>query len=677
MATTLRRRRALTSSLCCGLLLTAASCPAGEYKNFAVAIYIPVGVVQRFEDPERLRREWERIHNQLKVDKVYIEVQRDRNLASDALLDQVKQFFVDQGVQVAGGMALSDGSVGGQFRSFCYTDPDDREFIKNAAELAARHFDEVIQDDFFFVTTKYDSDIAAKCDRSWTEFRLDLLREASENLLIKPAKAVNPNVKMVIKYPNWYEHFQGLGFDLEVQPKLFDGIYTGTETRDPEITDQNLQQYESYLIYRYFENIKPGGNGGGWVDTYSIRYVDRYAEQLWDTLFAKAPEITLFEWSAMGQAIRPGERDAWQKLATSFDYDAMLASYTPPAAAAASASAPRRSDDGQRDRRREFVADPSEPTMARVAGYALEQIDPFLGKLGRPIGIKCYKPYQSWGEDFLHNYLGNIGIPIDLQPTFPEDANLVLLTESAKFDPAIVDKIKKQLVAGKNVIITSGLLRALERRGNEDRRGIEDIVEVDYTDRKILATDYLAGFGSGAGASLGEDSSPQILFPDIRFLTNDSWPIIRALSNGRGYPLLLSNRYSKGLLYIWTMPDNFNDLYRLPTSVTSAVKNYVLAGFPVRLDGPSQVALFAYDNNTFVVQSYRHTETDVTVSVLDPGTTKLRNLVTNVALNPQPLPPEPDRRDFRRGRRGPDGERRVTFKVHLPPHSYAVFAAEK
>jgi len=50
-------------------------------------------------------------------------------------------------------MALSDGGFG-QFRSFCYTDPADRQFIKQAAELAARHFDEVIQDDFFFVTTR-------------------------------------------------------------------------------------------------------------------------------------------------------------------------------------------------------------------------------------------------------------------------------------------------------------------------------------------------------------------------------------------------------------------------------------------------------------------------------------------------------------------------------------------
>ena len=310
------------------ILLAAVCCTAGNYANFDVAIYIPVGAVRSFDNPRTLSNDWRRISSQLKVDKVYIEVQRNRELAGDDLLERVKKFFLDRGVRVAGGMALSDGGSG-QFRSFCYTNPKDREFVINAARLAARHFDEVIQDDFFFVTTKYDSDIAARGKKSWTQFRLELMRDAAKNLVVKPARAVNPRVKMVIKFPNWYEHFQGLGYDLDQEPKIFDGIYTGTETRDPETTDQNLQAYESYQIFRYFENIAPGRNGGGWVDTFSVRYVDRYAEQLWDTMFAKAPEMMLFNWAAMLQPVRPGDRTNWQSLHTSFDYDQLLQSYRP------------------------------------------------------------------------------------------------------------------------------------------------------------------------------------------------------------------------------------------------------------------------------------------------------------------------------------------------------------
>jgi len=615
------------------------ACAAGQYTNFDVAIYIPVGAVQSFAEPGKLQADWDHISRQLKVDKVYIEVQRDRNLAGDALLESVKEFFLERGVRVAGGMALSDGGHG-QFRSFCYTDPNDRAFIRHTVELAARHFDEVIQDDFFFVSTKYDSDIAAKGKRSWSSFRLELMDDAARQLLIKPARAVNPRVKMIVKFPNWYEHFQGSGYDLEQEPNIFDGIYTGTETRDPVITDQHLQPYESYEIIRYFENIAPGRNGGGWVDTFSIRYLDRYPEQLWDTMFAKARQMMLFEWSAMSRPIRTGERHGWQDLPTSFDYNRMLASFN--------ANRP---------------AGLTEPTIARVAGYSLEQVDAFLGKLGNPIGIASYKPYQSTGEDFLHNYLGMIGIPIELYPVFPTNASLVLLTESAAHDPRLIAKIKGQLRAGKSVVITSGLLRVLQGKG------IGDIVELRYTDRKILAHEYIGGFGAGTGAGLGGGTNADILFPEIDFLTNDAWPLVRAIAAGNGYPLLLMDRYSRGVLYVWTIPDNFADLYRLPPAATTAVKNYLMRGFPVRLDGPAQIALFAYDNHTFIVESYLPAEADVKVSV-PPGFTQLKNLVTGETIAGQTPAP-----DFGLSRRGND-ESRVSFSVHLLPHSYAVFAAE-
>ena len=625
--------RIFFAALFCSLILSGAISRAGNYTNFDVAIYIPVGVVQSFENPQKLADDWARISRQLRVDKVYIEVQRDRQVADDKLLEQVKKFFLDHGVKVAGGMALSDGGVGGQFKSFCYTNPKDRDFVKNAAELAARHFDEVIQDDFFFSTTKNDSDIAAKGDKSWTQFRLELMDDVAKNLIVKPAKAVNPKVKMVVKFPNWYEHFQGLGYDLDKEPEIFDGIYTGTETRDPIITDQHLQQYESYQIMNFFEKIAPGRNGGGWVDTYSINYLDRYVEQLWDTLFAKAREVTLFEWSAMSHPIKPGDRASWGNLPTSFNLN-------------------------------ELMKHDANPTMARVAGYALEQADSFLGKLGKPIGIASYKPFQSTGEDFLHNYMGMIGVPIDLHPEFPTNANMVLLTESAKFDPDIVVKIKGQLVAGKSVVITSGLLRALQGRG------MEDIVELRYTDRKFLASGFFSGFGAGNGIALDQTGDLKILFPEIDFLTNDSWPIVRALADGGTYPILLMDRYAHGVIYIWVVPENFSDLYRLPVALTSAIKDQVMRDFPIRLDGPAQVALFAYDNNTFIVESYLPTATDVKVSVAG-SFNRLKNLITGEKIAGLTSSAGMERRQQH------DNPAHTSCTIHLLPHSYVTFAIEK
>jgi len=621
--------------------VTLGATPPPEHDHFRVAIYIPVFVVDKMKDPAWLQKSWDEISSQLKVDKVYIESYRSGDLADDALLQSVKHFFVAHGVAVAGGIAFT-AQESNQFQSFCYTDAKDRAYVKHVSEVTARNFDEIILDDFFFNSTKSDSDIAAKGNASWTNFRLHLMDDVSRELVLGAARAVNPKVKIIIKFPNWYEHFQGNGYDLDVEPKIYDGIYTGTETRDPVTTDQHLQQYESYEIIRYFDNIKPGGNGGGWVDIYGTRYVDRYAEQLWDTMLAKTPEIMLFNYGDLILPAKPGNRDAWSALHTSFDYAEMEKLHTASGA-------------------------PGQANMATVASYSLSGVNTVVGKLGNPIGLASYKPYQSTGEDFLHNYLGMIGIPIELYPQFPTDAGPVLLTESAKYDPRIVSEIQAHLQKGENVIITSGLLRALQGKG------IEQIAEIYDTGNVLKMQDYWSPFGPGGpnpDSGLKQNAIPDVLVPEIGFLTNDAWPVVRGIANGRGAPLLLMDRYSKGILYVLTIPENFNDLYLLPQPLLTSIKQFVLRDFPVRLDAPSQVSLFVYDNHTFVVQSFLDKPAQVMVSVL--GTYKhLRDLATGQVIGGKAAAPI---RSFGRTVETPQ---RTEFQIEVKPHSFVAFAEEQ
>jgi hypothetical protein len=611
-----------------------AASSAEPHKNFKIAVYIPVTVVQHMhDDPKWLQDSYDKITSQIKVDKVYIETYRSRRIASDETIEQVKKFFLDHGIQVAGGIAYS-ADDGGQFISFSYTDPKEREYVKNVAALTARHFDDVMLDDFFFNSTKYDSDIAAKGKRSWTQFRLEEMDGAAKDLVIGGARASNPKVKITIKFPNWYEHFQANGYDLDKESKMFDAIYTGTETREGLITDQHLQPYESFQIVRYFDNIAPRRNLGGWVDTFDIRYVDRYAEQLWDTLLAKAPELMLFNWHNLLDEAQPGARSAWQGDHTTLDFDEILKRHQQSGSAAA-------------------------PNMATVAGYSVAEVDKVVGELGTPIGIAGYRPYDAVGEDFLYDYLGMIGIPIDLHPDFPTQASTVLLTASAAHDPAIVEKIKRQLTAGKKVVITSGLMKALEGKG------LEDIVELRYTGNSLMPNSYFAAFGPGGGTELGKGSSGGVLFPEILFLTNDAWPVVRGTANGRGVPLVLMDKYSKGVLYVLTIPENFNDLYSLPADVLSAIKSYVMSDFPVRIDAPAGVSLFAYDNHAFVVESFLDHAADVT-ALLPTGTEKLKNVSSGETISPGTA----SSGDTNRRRNPP--EEHACFTIPLKAHSFVV-----
>ncbi|MGC2194741.1 MAG: hypothetical protein WA628_08695, partial [Terriglobales bacterium] len=515
----------------------------------------------------------------------------------------------------------------GQFVSFTYTKPADREYVKHVSEITAKHFDEVILDDFFFANTKTPSDIAAKGDQSWTDFRLKTMNEVSRELVVGPARAVNPKVKITIKFPNWYEHFQGNGYDLDQQPKIFDGIYAGTETRDPIITDQNLQQYEGYSIVRYFENIAPGRVGGGWVDTYDLTYLDRYSEQLWLTVFAKAKEMTLFNYPDLLGEPKPGERP-WQDSPTNVNWKKIV-------------------ERGK-----------GKPTFASVAGDALDQVKPFIDRLGKPVGIASYRPPHALGEDFLHNFLGMIGIPIELYSTFPNDAALILLTESAKSDPNVISNVKAQLEAGKTVVITSGLLRALEGKG------IEDLVELRTTGMHEPVTSFIGAFGPGAGTALGNASKP-ILFPQIRFLTNDAWPVIRGIADNNAFPILLMNRYGKGKLLVLTVPDNFTDLYEIPEPTLNAIRSYLMGDFPVRIEAPAKVSLFAYDNGSFIVESFR--DEPVTVTILAQGSSPVTPL-TGARITELPA--------VQRAQ-GDTTPPVAAYRLELQPHSYGVFTTKR
>jgi hypothetical protein len=572
---------------------------APAYSNFRAAIYVTVGDTKKLADPATFERQFARVSSQLKFDKVYIEAYRDRVFASDAEIEAVKRAFQAKGIETSGGVTLAAGGSGGQFGTFDYEIPADRAEAERAVRMAARHFDEVILDDFFFYTSKSDADIAAKGTRSWTQYRLDTMRAASKELVLAPARQENPRVKMIIKYPNWYEHFHGLGYDLADQAHMFDGIYTGTETRDPVITDQLLQQYESYEIFRYLSNVRPGANLGGWVDTYSTRSIDRYAEQLWDTLFAKAPEIMLFNWSPMAEDKRAtaGERP-WAKQRTSFDWAAIARAHP-------------------------------NAGWATAANAALHEADAVLGDLGRPVGVASYRPPHATGEDFLHNYIGNLGVPIELYPDYPASAKTVLLTQAAAADPQIIARIEQSLHGGARVIVTSGFLEALQGKG------FEQLAEWQATGHTIAIDSYFDGYGAGNGTELKEPGKTRsVLFPEVRFYTNDSWGIIRGVASAKGFPLVLMNRISNGTLYLWTMPANFGDLYALPRPMVTRLKEYLFPDAPVRIDAPDHVALFTYDNGAFVVENYRD----------DPA---------RVAIS-------------RNGQRG-------SSTVTIPPHSFRVF----
>ena len=283
----------------------------------------------------------------------------------------------------------------------------------------------------------------------------------------------------------------------------------------------------------------------------------------------------------------------------------------------------------------------------------MKEIDPFLGELGQPLGVKSYKTFHSTGEDFLQTYLGMIGIPMDLVPEFPVQEKLVLLTESAKADPDLVSKMKKHLIAGNTIMITSGLLRTLQHEG------LDEIVELRYSDKKALVKDFKIGWGPYYQAKA------EMLIPQIHYLTNDSWEEISAMDETNGWPILHSAAYGNGTLYVLTLPESFTDLYNLPAEVITRIKQTLMSEMPVSVESPGQVSLFVYDNDTFIVESFLHEPVDIKIIVQD-RVQKLQDLRSGDLLSGEAV------KDWRGEKTG-----KLRFPASLKPHSFRVFRCQE
>lgn len=562
-----------------------------SFKHFTLAAYYVAQYLANLPDLERLAADYAKIAHHLALNKVYLETYRSGVWVEAEKMRGIRDFFAAKGIAAAGGITAT-GTGGFPPYSLCYTREEDRAALKRAVEMTAGLFDEFILDDFFFTNCKCPSCIAAKGDRTWPEFRLALMREASENLVLGPARAVNPGIKVIIKYPNWYDHYQNTGYNLAEQPRLFDGIYTGTETRDPRHTQQTLPAYLSYSILRYLENVKPGKNGGGWFDAFDVGVdLALYLHQANLTLFAKAREITLFCVPLINDSFFPG-----------------------------------------------------------LAAQALARADAFLGRLGRPVGIPCYKPYHSAGEEYLLDYLGMLGLPLEPTPVIPDGDGAILLTANAAGDPEIIAKMKARLLAGGDIFMTSGLLLALSGRG------IEELILCRHTGRRVAVELFAA---QTRGCAFNEYHRPdrRIILPHLEYSTNDSWPLITAFGERSQHPLLIMTPYGRGTLYLLTVPDDFGELNYLPREILGHLRREMLKDLPVSLDAPAGVGLFAYDNGAFIVQSFLPVNTPVAVAVKKSGAA-LRDLETGAAITPTASGAE------------------ETFTFTLPPNAYRALTIE-
>lgn len=371
------------------------------------------------------------------VTKVYIESYRDGYSAETDALINARYRFKKEGFDVSGCVTttkIGKPSTGWNGILSCYTDKETQEITRKIFERAASLFDEVMIDDFWFTDcacTNCESARKAKkftigntefnvADDKWGTIRCELMCQMSRLYVIEAGRKINPKVKFIIKYPQWYDRFHERGYDVIRETALFDKIWVGTETRD--YTNKRwggTVQYEGYFIMRWLGSIGGKKCGGGWYDWLGTTE-NTYIEQARQTILAGARESFLFCYGGL-------QRDTGPKNIETLRQNL--------------------------------------PELFKVASEV---------KKRDVIGVYAYKPANSPPENELYvfDFVGMLGIPLVPCHNFPDKAKAGFFSVHCLKDPQFIEKFSRFISSGRPALITDGLANKLQGKIKIDLPGV-------------------------------------------------------------------------------------------------------------------------------------------------------------------------------------------------------------
>lgn len=407
---------------CLFIFLILASCTPDKFKDqdqfsyalsrkndLKLSVYITAQAVDQLLSTEAGRREALALFKANGITTAYVEVYRSGMVVPNELLKSVTAFFKTNGFEVVGGIATVPGGKFGKAQEgrlgwFNWENKKTRDDLEHLMDSISPIFDAFIVDDFLCTADTSLESKTAKKDLSWSQYRQNLLVDFSDRHLIGPAKKANPKIRMIIKYPQWYDRYHLFGYDVARQPAQYDEVAIGTETRNQYTKRFGfVQPYEGFVNYRLMSSLSGSKMRAAWFDHIECTEPD-FIDQAYQSVLAGAKELILFNYFNFIEG-HPGQH----RLRYEFNHLADLA--------------------------------------AAIAKHPVE-------------GPAGYKPANSeaGGDMYVMDFIGMLGIPLIPYSQYPDKAEVLFLPTQAAADTTILEKIKKSMDQGGRVIMTSGFL---------------------------------------------------------------------------------------------------------------------------------------------------------------------------------------------------------------------------
>ncbi|MBM3213385.1 hypothetical protein FJZ36_00490 [Candidatus Poribacteria bacterium] len=479
------------------------------------------------------------------VTKVYLDCLRGGHFPGEQVLSTARDTIRQAGIGVAAGITPTAGtgkaSTHGRWW-LCYTNRSTQRELADIVTRTARLFDELIVDDFLCTQCQCDECRDARGTSTWVDYYASLMRHIAAECILGPARAVNPDIHVVIKYPQWYDRFHAFGYDVTSHPSRFDEVWVGTEIRDTLV--EYVHPYQAFANYSWLASLSGERIGGAWFDFINC-YPERYVEQAVQSVLAGARECIRFH------------------------YDPAL-------------------------------WDPAVENTAALLRETLRlaRLADALGSR-RAQGVTFVKPTGSDGRDetYLPDYLGMLGLPLVMAHEFPVEADAVCLAVHAAGDADLSERALAFARSGGTLLLTPGYVEAMAH----DTHVLE---AAGLASPPVARSDsWTFRFAVGGARADGEahvrfsarpvPAGANTLASAI--CANGSFPVLTSRAYGQGTVHVLNTttfQYAEGSGRVTTGEPV--SLPHLPQAVVDAIRTAALPKAPVSVSVRSQVGVYRF-----------------------------------------------------------------------------------
>lgn len=535
------------------LWLVVIAAHAGE--PLRVSVYATAGDTVRHLVPVESRPEALIALRSLGVQRVFLEGRRGDEYVPPDALREVRDWLKGQGIATSGGIATVPGSTFGrrQNEGLGWLNWEDAKTRADVAAFFTENaplFSELIVDDFYCTGDTSPASEAARGGRDWSRYRRDLLVASLDPLVLEPARAANPDIRLILKFPQWYDRFHLFGYDPPRMSVPFDAIWVGTEVRNPATRRMGyVPPTEGYVNFRWLSSVAGSKVIGAWFDHIECT-PQNFVDQAFQSVLAGARELTLFHFGDL-MSHHPGDVALARRL----------------------------------------------PELRELAG----RID------GQDrLGIACYKPPGSDSDEnvYVMEYLAYAGLPILPCSTYPLDAAAVVLPVQAAANPAVLGLARAHLMRGGTVAMTPAFVRraggaAAELAGVTVTETAQPAIatRISWADRPVPLE---AGLEIDRGLAVTETGAVRAAASvDGKICP---WLIVRQIGPGRVVVLNVRTFSEQDFRDAdeWLLAPKPRGLSVLAQPIADGMRGQVLDAVGVSFEAPTGVSLSLFDHGACV-----------------------------------------------------------------------------